>query len=49
LLERFYQLENVLFAVLSNGELWARPASGSRWQHVLPDIERIKAVAGSKG
>jgi photosystem II stability/assembly factor-like uncharacterized protein len=48
MVERFVQAGENLFAILSNGELRVKPLKQARWQHVLPEITRIKAmVAGS--
>jgi hypothetical protein len=47
MVERFYQHDKNLFAILSNGELWARPSSQTQWQSVLPEIPGVKAMAAS--
>jgi photosystem II stability/assembly factor-like uncharacterized protein len=46
MVERFVQLDNNLFVVLSNGELWLRPRDKTMWQRILSEIPRIKAVTG---
>jgi photosystem II stability/assembly factor-like uncharacterized protein len=48
MVERFAQLDQNFFAVLSNGELWFRPLTATGWQRVLPEIPRITAVAGKR-
>jgi hypothetical protein len=48
MVERFVQVDDQLFAVMSNGELWAKKLSGSEWGRVLPDLTQIKAVAISR-
>lgn len=45
MVSRFVQIEEDLFAVLSNGELWFRRPQDSAWQQVLPGIAHINAVA----
>jgi photosystem II stability/assembly factor-like uncharacterized protein len=45
MVERFVQVGDQLFAILSNGELWIKPLKQAKWQHVLPEITRIKAMA----
>lgn len=45
MVERFYPIGGQLFAVLSNGQLWAKPLDQSRWHHVLPQVTDIKALA----
>ncbi len=47
MLERFAQIENDQLAVLSNGELWSKPLSGSKWHRVLPEIKHVKAIAAN--
>lgn len=48
MVERFAQLDDELFAVLSNGELWSRKLDGPKWNRVLPEIAQIKAIATNK-
>jgi hypothetical protein len=38
MVERFVQLDNDLFVVLSNGELWLKPLDKIKWQRVLSEI-----------
>jgi photosystem II stability/assembly factor-like uncharacterized protein len=42
--ERFVQVDDELFAVLSNGQLISAPLSTLEWQRILPDISDINAV-----
>jgi hypothetical protein len=39
------QIDNKLFAVLSNGKLWIKPLNQAKWQHMLTEIGRIKTMA----
>jgi len=48
MVERFFQKDEMLFAVLSNGELWSKKLSGASWQRILPDIPRVKAVVAGR-
>jgi hypothetical protein len=48
MVERFVQVDEELFAVLANGELWAKKLSGSKWGRVLPELTQIKAVAANR-
>jgi photosystem II stability/assembly factor-like uncharacterized protein len=45
MVERFVQVGDQLFAVLSSGELWAKPLNQAKWRHLLPEITGVKAVA----
>lgn len=47
MVERFAQVNDELFAVLSNGELWSRKLSDPNWNRVLPEIDQIKAIAAN--
>jgi hypothetical protein len=47
MVERFFQKDNDLFAVLSNGELWSKRLGESKWHHILSEITAIKAIAAS--
>jgi photosystem II stability/assembly factor-like uncharacterized protein len=47
MVERFAQVDDELFAVLSNGELWSRKLDGPKWNRVLPEIDQIKAIAAN--
>ena len=44
MVERFTQVDNELFAVLSNGELLSAPLTSLEWQRVLPDVKNVNAV-----
>lgn len=44
MVERFAQVEDELFAVLSNGELIVAPIASLEWQSVLRDVKDIRAV-----
>jgi hypothetical protein len=48
MVERFFQLDNDLFAVLSNGELWRKRVDKSSWHRLLSEIQKIKAIAAVK-
>jgi hypothetical protein len=48
MVERFVQIDNDLFAVLSNGELWLKRLGESSWHRVLSEIHQIKAIAAVK-
>ena len=48
MVERFFQLDNDLFAVLSNGELWLKHLDGSSWHQVISEINQIKAIKAVK-
>jgi photosystem II stability/assembly factor-like uncharacterized protein len=45
LAERFYQLDGELLAVLSDGELLAADRESLHWRRILPEVERVNAVA----
>jgi hypothetical protein len=45
MVERFYQNDDELFAVLSNGELLAAPLETLEWRRILPEVENVRAVA----
>jgi photosystem II stability/assembly factor-like uncharacterized protein len=45
MIERFYQAEDELLAVLSNGELIAAPLLTLAWKPILAEIPNINAVA----
>ena len=47
MVERFAQVDDELFAVLSNGELWSRKLDGPKWNRVMPEIDQIKAIAAN--
>ena len=48
MVERFIQVDNDLFAVLSNGELWLKPLNGTQWRHVLSEMPRVTAITGKR-
>lgn len=45
MVERFTQIGDELFAVLSNGELIAAPIATLEWRYILRDLEDIHAIA----
>jgi len=45
MVERFFQADDELLAVLSNGELLAAPLGTLEWQAVLSQVKRVAAVA----
>jgi hypothetical protein len=47
MVERFAQVDDEMFAVLSNGELWSQNLDGPNWNRVLPEIDQIKAIAAN--
>jgi photosystem II stability/assembly factor-like uncharacterized protein len=47
MVERFYPSGGLLFAVLSNGELWLLPARQTGWRRVLTAVSGVKALAQS--
>ena len=47
MVERFYQHDINLFAILSNGELWTRPSGQTVWQRILAEVSGIQAMAAS--
>jgi len=47
MVERFYQHDKNLFAILSNGELWARSSGQTVWQRILAEVSGIQAMAAS--
>lgn len=47
MVERFYQHDKNLFAILSNGELWTRSSGHTVWQRILPEVSGIQAMAAS--
>ena len=49
MVERFVQLDDDLFAVLSNGELWLKRLDESSWHRVLSEIPHVKAITGKRG
>ncbi|MGH2544801.1 MAG: WD40/YVTN/BNR-like repeat-containing protein [Ardenticatenaceae bacterium] len=49
LVERFAQVDDELFAVLSDGQLIAAPLSTLEWRRILPQIVDAEAVAVLRG
>jgi photosystem II stability/assembly factor-like uncharacterized protein len=47
MVERFFQHDKNLCAILSNGELWARPTGQTVWQRILAEVSGIRAMAAS--
>ena len=45
MVERFYQIDTQLLAVLSNGELRSTRLKKIKWHRILPSIKKITAVA----
>lgn len=45
MVERFFQIENELLAVLSSGELWAAALPALSWRSLLPQVTRVAAAA----
>jgi photosystem II stability/assembly factor-like uncharacterized protein len=48
MIERFLQVDEDLLAVLSNGQMIAAPLATLEWEHILPDVSGINAVAMMK-
>jgi photosystem II stability/assembly factor-like uncharacterized protein len=46
MVERFFQADEELFAVLSNGQLLNATLSKLEWKHILPDIGNMNAMTG---
>jgi len=44
MVERFFQADDELFAVLSNGQLLRAQLSTLEWNHILPDITDVNAI-----
>ena len=44
MVERFFQANDELFAVLSNGQVLSSPLSSLEWHRILPEITRVNAV-----
>jgi len=47
MVERFYQTDMQLLAVLSNDELWSTQFEKVKWHHILPDLKKVTAVAAA--
>jgi photosystem II stability/assembly factor-like uncharacterized protein len=48
MVERFEQVSDHLFAVLSNGELLVAPLASLQWQRVLRELDDVNAVTSMK-
>jgi len=44
MVERFFQADDELFAVLSNGQLLSTTTNRLEWRSILPNIKNINAV-----
>jgi len=44
MVERFFQADDELFAILSNGQLLSTTLSTLEWHHILPDITDVNAI-----
>jgi hypothetical protein len=44
MVERFFQMDDELFAVLSNGQVLGASLSALEWLNVLPDINHVNAI-----
>jgi photosystem II stability/assembly factor-like uncharacterized protein len=44
MVERFFQTDDELFAMLSNGQLFSGPLSTLEWHRILPDITDVNAI-----
>ena len=47
MVERFFQADEVLFAVLSNGQFLSAPLSTLDWKRILPNISNVNAITVS--
>lgn len=45
MVERFFQAEDELFAVLSSGQLLSASLSTLEWQRILPTVDNVNAIA----
>jgi hypothetical protein len=48
MVERFEQVGDELFAVLSNGELLVAPLASLQWKRVLTELDDVNAVTSMK-
>ena len=48
MVERFTQVEEELFAIMSNGELWHSPLAEQNWRSILPQAVKINAACQMK-
>jgi photosystem II stability/assembly factor-like uncharacterized protein len=46
MVERFFQIDDELFAILSNGQLMSAALPSLGWQRVLPNITGVNAITG---
>ena len=44
MVERFFQAEEELFAVLSNGQLLSTSLNSLEWQYILPNVKNVNAI-----
>jgi photosystem II stability/assembly factor-like uncharacterized protein len=44
MVERFFPMEDALFAVLSNGHLISASISNLEWNRILPDVSNVNAI-----
>jgi photosystem II stability/assembly factor-like uncharacterized protein len=49
MVERFFQMDDELFAVLSIGQVLSASLLTLEWQRILPDIDHVNAVTGLVG
>ena len=49
MVERFHQVKDELFAVLSNGQLLSASLATLMWRRVFPDIKNVNAIASMVG
>jgi len=49
MVERFFQADDELFAVLSNGQLLSASLSTLEWQRILPGFNDVNAITGIAG
>ncbi|MGD8229879.1 MAG: sialidase family protein [Desulfobacteraceae bacterium] len=47
MVERFFKVDEELFAVLSNGELWTSPLSKIYWRRLFPKLQHISSLAST--
>ncbi len=44
MVERFFEADDELFAVLSNGQLLITSLSNLEWRYILPDVHHVNAI-----
>ncbi len=49
MVERFFQMDEELFAVLSNGQLIGASLTTPGWDRILPDLKNLNAITRLKG